>query len=215
MSEQVQEKIHQGFRCLKLKIGALKFEEELELIKSIRKRYSAEEITLRVDANGAFSPDNANEKLKRLSELGIHSIEQPIKAGQWEKMSEIISNSPLPVALDEELIGYNTLVQKQDLLQTIKPGYIVLKPTLHGGISGCSEWIELAEKMGIGWWLTSALESNIGLNAIAHWCATLNNPLHQGLGTGLLYTNNIDIPLHIEDEHLWYSPSEKPCIRLT
>lgn len=204
MSEQVENKISQGFRCIKLKIGALEFEKETELIRSIRKRYSNEKLTLRVDANGAFSPKDAAEKLNILFELGIHSIEQPIIAGKWKEMQELIANSPLPVALDEELIGHNNYSEKSELLKTIKPNYIVLKPSLHGGIKGCSEWIEIAKKMDIGWWLTSALESNIGLNAIAQWCATLNNPLHQGLGTGLLYTNNIDLPLKIIGEELWY-----------
>lgn len=204
MSEQVESKISQGFRCIKLKIGALGFEKETELIKSIRKQYSIEELSLRVDANGAFTIKDAVEKMNTLYDLGIHSIEQPIIAGKWKEMRELISNSPLPVALDEELIGHNKYSEKIELLKFIKPEYIVLKPSLHGGIKGCSEWIEIAEKMDIGWWLTSALESNIGLNAIAQWCATLNNKLHQGLGTGLLYTNNIDLPLKIIGEELWY-----------
>lgn len=175
-----------GFRCIKLKIGAINFEEELALLRYIRSHFSSKEIELRVDANGAFSPVDAMEKLKRLSELDLHSIEQPIRAGQWEEMARLTSASPLPIALDEELIGYNTLERKQELLSTIRPQYIVIKPSLHGGMCGGDEWITEAEKRHIGWWVTSALESNIGLNAIAQWCATFNNPLPQGLGTGLL-----------------------------
>ena len=206
MTEQIEEKIRQGFKCIKLKIGAINFEEELDLLKKIRQRFSSELITLRVDANGAFSPEEAPEKLYRLSKLGLHSIEQPIRAGQWQEMAGLTASSPLPIALDEELIGCNTYAEKYDLLQNIKPQYIILKPTLHGGFQGCTEWIEIAGNLRIGWWVTSALESNIGLNAIAQWVATLENPMHQGLGTGLLYTNNIEMPLHIEGEHLWFQP---------
>jgi len=204
MEEQIEEKIKQGFKCIKLKIGAIHFEEELTLLKQLRHRFSPEILTLRVDANGAFSPEEAMDKLSRLSELDLHSIEQPIRAGQWEEMTGLTASTPLPIALDEELIGYNTYAEKHDLLNTILPQYIVLKPTLHGGIKGCSEWIEIAEELNIGWWITSALESNIGLNAIAQWCATLENPGYQGLGTGLLYTNNMEMSLHIEGEHLWF-----------
>ena len=204
MAEQIEEKISQGFKCIKLKIGAINFEEELDLLKKIRQRFSPEMITLRVDANGAFSTEDAMEKLMRLSELGLHSIEQPIRAGQWAEMAKLTEASPLPIALDEELIGCNVYAEKRVLLQNIKPQYIILKPTLHGGLKGCEEWIEIAEQLHIGWWVTSALESNIGLNAIAQWCAKLGNPLHQGLGTGLLYSNNIDMPLHIEGERLWF-----------
>jgi o-succinylbenzoate synthase len=207
MSDQVEEKIKSGFKCIKLKIGTLNFEEELDMIEAIRKKHNTDEITLRVDANGAFSTEDAPAKLRQLSKFGIHSIEQPILAGQWKKMSEIVAGSPLPVALDEELIGLNNINEKQDMLNVIKPDYIILKPSLHGGISGCKEWIALADKMRIGWWITSALESNIGLNAIAQWCATLNNPKHHGLGTGLLYTNNINMPLCVIGEHLWYNPA--------
>ncbi|WP_029902895.1 o-succinylbenzoate synthase [Prevotella sp. 10(H)] len=203
MLEQIETKMQQGFRCIKLKIGSIDFDKELDLLHHIRKYYAADKITLRVDANGAFSPDNALDKLKRLTELDLHSIEQPIRAGQWEKMSELVKITPLPIALDEELIGINRLDDKKRLLETIKPQYIILKPTLHGGISGATEWIKLAESMNIGWWITSALESNVGLNAIAQWCATFNPEIPQGLGTGGLYTNNPAFPLFIKKDCLW------------
>lgn len=207
MFEQIETKMKQGFRCIKLKIGAINFEEELALLRHIRSHFSAKDITLRVDANGAFSPNDALDKLSRLAELNLHSIEQPIRAGQWEEMAKLTAETPLPIALDEELIGINNPIEKKLLLETIKPQYIILKPTLHGGISGAAEWIELAKEQNIDWWITSALESNIGLNAIAQWCATFNNPLPQGLGTGGLYTNNIDMPLEIKRDCLWYSPN--------
>jgi len=206
MEAQIREKLDQGFSCIKLKIGAIQFEEELELLKRIRKEYTSETVTLRVDANGAFLPVNALEKLKRLSELDLHSIEQPIKAGQWTELAGLIEASPLPIALDEELIGVFSVAQKIQLLDTLKPPFLVLKPTLHGGMTGCSEWIDLAEERNIGWWTTSALESNIGLNAVAQWCATLNSQLHQGLGTGMLYSDNVAMPLRIEGEKLWFRP---------
>jgi o-succinylbenzoate synthase len=204
MEVQIKEKIQAGFKCIKLKIGALHFEKELELLHQVRRHFSPEAITLRVDANGAFAPGEALEKLQRLSELGLHSIEQPVKAGQWDVLSHLTAHTPLPIALDEELTGCHLPEEKRRLLETIKPQYIVLKPTLHGGIAGCTEWIRLADELGIGWWITSALESTIGLNAIAQWCATLHNPLHQGLGTGGLYTDNIEMPLSIQGERLWY-----------
>ncbi len=203
MLEQIEAKMQSGFRCIKLKIGAINFEEELALLKHIRAHFSAEEIELRVDANGAFSPTDALNKLHRLSELNLHSIEQPIRAGQWEEMARLTAETPLPIALDEELIGCNTLQGKKELLSVIKPQYIILKPSLHGGISGGQEWIDEAERQKIGWWITSALESNIGLNAIAQWCATFNNPLPQGLGTGALFTDNIEMPLSIRKDCLW------------
>lgn len=204
MLAQIEKKMEAGFRCIKLKIGAIHFEEELTLLRHIRSRYSSKEIELRVDANGAFSPTDAMEKLKRLSELDLHSIEQPIRAGQWEEMARLTSESPLPIALDEELIGYNTWEEKQRLLSAIRPQYIILKPSLHGGLAGGEEWIAEAEKLNIGWWITSALESNIGLNAIAQWCATFQNPLPQGLGTGLLFTDNVEMPLEIRKDCLWF-----------
>ena len=204
MLQQIEVKMQSGYRCIKLKIGAINFEEELALLKHIRAHYSAREIELRVDANGAFSPIDAMEKLNRLAELELHSIEQPIRAGQWEEMARLTADTPLPIALDEELIGCNTLEGKQDLLTSVRPQYIILKPSLHGGISGGNEWIAEAEKQHIGWWITSALESNIGLNAIAQWCATFRNPLPQGLGTGLLFTDNIEMPLEIRKDCLWF-----------
>ena len=200
MLQQIEVKMQSGYRCIKLKIGAINFEEELALLKHIRAHYSAREIELRVDANGAFSPIDAMEKLNRLAELELHSIEQPIRAGQWEEMARLTADTPLPIALDEELIGCNTPEGKQDLLTSVRPQYIILKPSLHGGISGGNEWIAEAEKQHIGWWITSALESNIGLNAIAQWCATFRNPLPQGLGTGLLFTDNIEMPLEIRKD---------------
>ena len=204
MLEQIEAKMAVGFRCIKLKIGAINFEEELALLRFIRSHFSAKEVELRVDANGAFAPADAMEKLKRLAELDLHSIEQPIRAGQWEDMARLTAETPLPIALDEELIGINIPERKQCLLDSVHPQYIILKPSLHGGVAGGNEWIREAEKRNIGWWITSALESNIGLNAIAHWCATFNNPLPQGLGTGALFTNNVDMPLEVRKDSLWY-----------
>ncbi len=205
MYARIEEKIAAGFRCIKLKIGAIDFEKELSLLRFIRNHFPKEKIELRVDANGAFSPDDALRKLQLLSELDLHSIEQPIRAGQWDAMARLTAESPLPIALDEELIGCNTLEGKRRLLEHIRPQYIILKPSLHGGIRGAEEWIAQAERLGIGWWITSALESNIGLNAIAQWCATLSNPMPQGLGTGALFTDNTPMPLHISGDCLWYN----------
>lgn len=205
MLEQIETKMQSGFRCIKLKIGAIHFEEELELLRYIRAHFSHKEVELRVDANGAFSPSDALDKLNRLAALDLHSIEQPIRAGQWEEMARLTASTPLPIALDEELIGCNTPEGKKLLLETIRPQYIILKPSLHGGISGGMEWIAEAERQQTGWWITSALESNIGLNAIAQWCATLNNPLPQGLGTGALFTDNIELPLTIRRDCLFCS----------
>ena len=204
MLEQIEAKMAVGFRCIKLKIGAINFEEELALLRFIRSHFSAKEVELRVDANGAFAPADAMEKLKRLAELDLHSIEKPIRAGQWEDMARLTAETPLPIALDEELIGINIPERKQCLLDSVHPQYIILKPSLHGGMAGGNEWIREAEKRNIGWWITSALESNIGLNAIAHWCATFNNPLPQGLGTGALFTDNVDMPLEVRKDSLWY-----------
>ena len=209
MYHRIEEKMKAGFRCIKLKIGAIDFEKELELLAHIRQHFSPEQIELRVDANGAFSPTDALEKLKRLSEYQLHSIEQPIRAGQWEEMAKLCEQTPFPIALDEELIGVNDRPTKEALLDTIRPQYIILKPSLHGGIGGSEEWIELAAERGIGSWVPSALESNIGLNAIAQWTATLMPTLPQGLGTGMLFTDNIDYPLHIEEDCLWYHPEEE------
>jgi len=204
MFRQIEKKMELGFHCIKLKIGAINFEEELSLLRHIRKHFTAREVELRVDANGAFSPDDAMNKLNRLAELDIHSIEQPIRAGQIDEIARLVKETPIPIALDEELIGVNLLEGKAELLDKINPQYIILKPSLHGGICGSTEWIDEAEKRNIGWWITSALESNIGLNAIAQWCATLNTTLPQGLGTGMLFTDNVEMPLVIREDKLWY-----------
>jgi len=209
MQEQIKTKIEAGFHCIKLKIGAIDFEKEQELLKQIRKQFTAQDIEIRVDANGAFSPTDVLDKLNRLASLDIHSIEQPIRAGQWDEMAELTQITPIPIALDEELIGNYSLDEKQKLLSYIRPQYIILKPSLHGALTGCREWIEEAEKREIGWWITSALETNIGLNAIAQWCATWDNPLPQGLGTGLLFTDNMEVPLSIKQDQLWFNPKEQ------
>ena len=204
MKTQIQDKIEAGFQCIKMKIGAIDFETELSLLKSIRREFSASDIELRVDANGAFSPDGALDKLKLLSEFELHSIEQPIKQGQFEAMAKLCEETPLPIALDEELIGVFDTNEKAKLLEIIKPQYIILKPSLVGGFQGSIEWINLAEAQQIGWWITSALESNIGLNAIAQWTYTLDNHMPQGLGTGSLFTNNFDSPLTVKNGTLQY-----------
>lgn len=204
MKTQIREKLNDGFNCIKLKIGAIDFETEMQLIKSIRKEYSSREIEIRVDANGAFSPENALEKLKQLSELELHSIEQPIKPKQIDAMASLCDASPLPIALDEELIGITSVSDKRNLLKMIQPQYIILKPSLIGGFKKSRAWIDAAESHKIGWWITSALESNVGLNAIAQWTYTLKNPLHQGLGTGSLFTNNIMSPLKVKNGTLHY-----------
>ena len=204
MLQRIRAKLDAGFHCIKVKIGAIDFQSELDLLKFIRRRFGREDVELRVDANGAFAPETALERLDALAKYDLHSIEQPIRAGQWEEMARLTSESPLPIALDEELIGCNTLEGKQKLLSAIRPQYIILKPSLHGGVCGGNEWISEAEKRQIGWWITSALESNIGLNAIAQWCATFDNPLPQGLGTGLLFTDNVEMPLEIRKDCLWY-----------
>ena len=209
MQEQIRQKLKDGFRCIKMKIGALDFERELALLATIRNRYSTSEVELRVDANGAFEPSDAFEKLNQLAKYDIHSIEQPIKQGNVTKMSELCLNTPLPIALDEELIGIKTTAKKEELLQTIRPQYIILKPSLVGGYKGSKEWINLAEKNNIGWWITSALESNIGLNAIAQWTYTLKSFLPQGLGTGGLFTNNFESPLVVDNGALYYSDNLK------
>ena len=204
MKEQIDEKLASGFSCIKMKIGAINFEEELKLLDFIRSNYDKNTIELRVDANGAFLYKEALTKLESLALFEIHSIEQPIKQGQVNEMADLCQKTPLPIALDEELIGVFDVTQKENLLQTIKPQYIILKPSLIGGYRGSLEWIQLAEKLNIGWWITSALESNIGLNAIAQFTYTLHNPLPQGLGTGGLYTNNFDSPLVVNNGELRY-----------
>lgn len=204
MLQRIQQKLEAGFHCIKLKIGAIDFEAELSLLQYIRERFSCEKVELRVDANGAFAPEEAMSKLEALAAFGLHSIEQPIRQGQWEEMAHLCRETPIPIALDEELIGVYGRKKKLELLEKVQPQYIILKPALCGGFSGAREWIELAEKRGIGWWVTSALESNIGLNALAQWVATLGNPMPQGLGTGQLYTNNLWSPLRQEGECLIY-----------
>lgn len=203
MNRQIRQKIEDGFRCIKLKIGALHFETEYEILKKIRREYSADEIEIRTDANGGFTTETALEKLKKLSDLQIHSVEQPIMAKQWEQMAVLCEKSPVPIALDEELIGIFSEEEKQKLLNVIRPQYIILKPSFVGGYKGSEEWISFAENLKIGWWITSALESNIGLNAIAQWTFLKNNPMPQGLGTGQLYTNNIEQGLQIKNAKLW------------
>ena len=206
MLQRMEQKLEQGFRCVKLKIGAIDFEQELDLIKRIRDRFSFHEVELRLDANGAFPYEEALYKLELLSQYNIHSIEQPIRQGQWAYMAELCRESPLPIALDEELIGVNDPEMKSHMLNVIKPAYIVLKPSLHGGMAGCREWIEVARLHDVGSWITSALESNVGLNAIAQFCSSVYGDhitMPQGLGTGQLFTDNIPMPLEIRDNQLW------------
>lgn len=208
MRERIEEKLTQGFRCVKLKIGAIDFDAELALLKKIRERFGPREIELRVDANGAFPFDEALYKLELLSQYALHSIEQPIKAGQWGNMAELCRESPLRIALDEELIGVNDPEQKRQMLNIIRPAYIILKPSLHGGMTGVREWVDIARDMGIGSWITSALESNVGLNAVAQLAADIYGPgirMPQGLGTGQLFTDNIPMPLEIRGDQLWIS----------
>lgn len=211
MYARLEEKLRLGFHCVKLKIGAIDFDKELDLVRHIREAFTKEQIELRVDANGGFTPDDALGKLERLARYDIHSIEQPIKQGQWAEMARLCHESPLPIALDEELIGVNEMAKKVELLDTIHPQYIILKPSLHGGIAGCEEWIRLANERGIGSWITSALESNVGLNAIAHLAAKVYGPnitIPQGLGTGLLFTDNVPMPLEIRGDKLWYTGND-------
>lgn len=204
MKEQIEEKLAQGFSCIKLKIGAIDFDKELALLRFIRENYGPETIEIRVDANGGFTSEEALSKLNQLSGFKLHSIEQPIQKNQTDRMSELCKMTPIPIALDEELIGVFSYEEKEALLQKIRPQYIILKPSLIGGFRGSKEWISLAEKYNIGWWITSALESNIGLNAIAQWTFLQQNPMPQGLGTGGLYTNNFDCPLEVLEGQLWY-----------
>jgi o-succinylbenzoate synthase len=203
MQKQIREKIAAGYRCIKLKVGAIDFETELDIIAGIRKQFSPDDIEIRLDANGGFTPENALEKLIKLSMFNIHSIEQPIKQKQFDAMAELCRQSPIPIVLDEELIGVKP-TDKKSVLEKIKPAYIILKPSLLGGFKKSEEWIRLADENNIAWWVTSALESNIGLNAIAQWTFTLNSKLPQGLGTGQLYQNNIPSPLEIENAKLFY-----------
>jgi len=208
MKQQIEEKTDQGFHCIKLKIGAIDFEAELQLLKFIRLNFSANEIEIRVDANGAVDINQAAEKLKKLSEFELHSIEQPIAKNNSNAMAELCKTTPIPIALDEELIGVFSKAEKEALLLKIRPQYIILKPSFIGGFKGTQEWISIAENLNIKWWITSALESNIGLNAISQWTFLKQNPLPQGLGTGSLYTNNIDCPLDVVAGELWYNSNK-------
>ncbi|MFV5699331.1 o-succinylbenzoate synthase [Flavobacterium sp. ZT3R17] len=204
MKQQIEEKLAQGFRCIKLKIGAIDFDKELQLLRFIREHFTPEQVEIRVDANGAFDENIALNKLVQLSEFKLHSIEQPIQKNHTDRMAELCKTTPFPIALDEELIGVFRWAEKEQLLEKIKPQYIILKPSFVGGFRGTQEWISLAEKHKIGWWITSALESNIGLNAIAQWTFLQHNSMPQGLGTGALYTNNFDCPLQVSQGQLWY-----------
>ena len=204
MRTQVKNKIEAGFSCIKLKIGAIDFNTELDILKSIRKEFSVSDIELRVDANGAFHPNEALQKLKQLSEYQLHSIEQPIQPKQYEDMAQLCEMSPLDIALDEELIGIFGNAEREKLISIIKPQYIILKPSLIGGFTHSQRWIDIAEKYNAKWWVTSALESNVGLNAIAQWTYTLHTHMPQGLGTGSLFTNNFDSPLTVKNGTLHY-----------
>lgn len=208
MQSRLEEKLSAGFKTIKIKIGAIDFASELELIKSIRSRYSTTDVEIRVDANGAFTPQNVMSHLDALARYDIHSIEQPIRQGQWEEMANVCRNSPIAVALDEELIGISNPMLMMELLRTIRPHYLVLKPSLAGGFSGATEWLKMAAQFNIGAWITSALESNIGLNAIAQWVSTLQPKIPQGLGTGKLFSNNVTSPLEQVGDSVVYNPSK-------
>ena len=204
MLDQIKTKISEGYRCIKIKIAAIDFKEECDLLHYIRREFSADDIEIRVDANGGFNVDTAQEQLKRLSDFDIHSIEQPIAPNQWNEMAKLCDEPYIDIALDEELISLTHAPTQKEMLDTIQPQYIILKPSLLGGFSAAEHWVKLAEGMGIAWWATSALESNIGLNAIAQWTAHMKTQQPQGLGTGMLYTNNIDSPLYIDKGYLHY-----------
>ena len=208
MQEQIRRKLDEGYRCLKLKVGGLDFDTELEILQAVRRIAGAGELTIRLDANGAFSPAQALDRLQQLAAFDIHSIEQPIRQGQTEAMAALCRQSPVPIALDEELIGINRREDKAALLQALQPQYIILKPTLLGGMAAAAEWIALAEDKGLGWWITSALESNVGLNAISQFTARYPLQMEQGLGTGQLYRNNIPSPLTIRAGVLYYDPAK-------
>lgn len=213
MMSRLEEKIKKGFSCIKIKIGAIDFNDELRLLKYVRDRFSADTLELRVDANGAFTIDNVFPALKELARYDIHSIEQPLMAGQWDFMKMVCQVSPIPVALDEELIGINDIEVRREMLSHVAPSYIVLKPSLCGGFSGAGEWIRLANESKIGWWITSALESNVGLSALAQWVATLNVQMPQGLGTGALFENNFSSPLYLDNMNLKFRPDVLPVDR--
>ncbi len=207
--KQIRHKLEDGFSCLKLKVGAMHFDDELELLENLRKEYPADELEIRLDANGAFKPRQAPEMIKRLSEFDIHSIEQPIPKGHGETMAALCATSPIPIALDEELIGRHNFNDRKMILDTLKPQYLVLKPGLLGGLASCAEWIRLAMERDTGWWITSSLETNIGLNAIAQWTYTLKNTMAHGLSTGSLYAGNIHSPLYLYGDRLYYDPDIK------
>ncbi|NPA46530.1 MAG: o-succinylbenzoate synthase [Chlorobi bacterium] len=209
MLRQIDEKIRLGFRVIKLKIGALDFAAELEILAYIRRHFPAGELEIRVDANGAFHPAEALEKLKRLSDYHIHSIEQPIRPRQWESLAALTRETPIPIALDEELIGLFAEDEKRDLMETVRPQYLIFKPSLLGGFSATDRWIALAEQYGAGWWITSALESNVGLNAIAQYTYSKQVSIPQGLGTGGLFTNNFPSPLYLDGDRLYFDPSKQ------
>jgi O-succinylbenzoate synthase len=209
MFAECRTKIESGFHTIKFKVGALQFEEEIELLKKVRGEFHQNELEIRLDANGAFKAEDALQKLDELSRFRIHSIEQPIRAGNWKEMAELVKRTPIAIALDEELIGIHEITTKRQLLETIQPHYLVLKPSLHGAFSGCDEWIDLAHQRNIGWWATSALESNVGLNAIAQWLLTKDFTLPQGLGTGGLFTNNIDSPWFVDSGYLCFDDNLK------
>lgn len=209
MISRIDEKVSAGFHTIKLKVGAINFDQELEMIEYIRKKYHENDLEIRLDANGGFTPENALERLNALSKYRIHSIEQPIKQGQWEEMADLCNKTPIPIALDEELIGITNPMMMMELLRNIRPHYIILKPSLMGGLSGSLEWLKMAAQFQIGGWITSALESNIGLNAIAQWVSTLQPKIPQGLGTGMLFSNNIESPLFQAGDYLSYDPNKK------
>jgi len=204
MLQQVSIKIEEGFTCIKLKIGGINFEKELDILQFVRRKYFRDQITIRLDANGAFKPDQVMYKLMDLSQYDIHSIEQPLKAGA-PFLAELCQKTPIPIALDEELIGVASTEGRIELLDRVKPQFLVLKPSLHGGFSGCADWIRLADERGIGWWVTSAMESNVGLNAIAQFASNYPLPLPQGLGTGTIFRDNFPSPLEIKKGALVYN----------
>jgi len=208
MKKQIKEKIESGFDCIKIKVGALNFDLECELLKSLRLEYSSSDIQIRLDANGSFSPNSALKKLQILSKYDLHSIEQPIRTKMWNEMAFLCEKSPIAIALDEELIGLTSKKQRTKMLSLINPSYIILKPSLTGGLKACDSWIKIANSKGIKWWSTSALESNVGLNAISQWVYNKGSEMKQGLGTGMLYSNNIDSPCYIEKGVLKYNPKK-------
>lgn len=215
MLAQIRQKLDAGFTTIKMKVGAIDFQQELDCLEYVRKRYSPDDITLRVDANGAWTPEEARQKLEALAALELHSVEQPIRAGQPEAMHDLCRTSPVPIALDEELIGVYDYVDKMKLVKAIQPAYLILKPTLLGGFQQCGEWIEIAGRNHVGWWVTSALESNIGLNAICQFTAGFPVTLPQGLGTGSLYHNNIPSPLTVENGTIFTDPATPWDLSLT